>query len=82
MTRKSLFEELNELAPVTSRDVVLENRAGHAISSIINLFEYIEENFTEDEATNLQRRLISSIKGKDPKRFSRALAKITKGDTE
>jgi hypothetical protein len=82
VTRKSLFEELNELAPVSTREVVLESRATHAISSIINLFEYIEDNFAEEEAINLQRRLISSIKGKDPKRFSRALAKITKGDTE
>ena len=78
MTRKSLFEELNEFAPVTTKEVIVENRANHAISSVINLLEYIEQNFSEEDAMNLQRRLISSIKGKDPKRFSRALDKVTK----
>lgn len=82
MSRKSLFEELNEFAPVTSKEVIIENRANHAISSVINLLEYIEKNFTEEDALNLQRRLISSIKGKDPKRFARALNKITRSDTE
>ena len=81
MSRKSLFEELNELAPVTKKEVIIENRANHAIASVINLLEYIETNYSEEDAINLQRRLISSIKGKDPKRFSRALAKIDK-DTE
>jgi hypothetical protein len=78
VTRKSLFEELNEFAPVTSKEVIIENRANHAIASMINLIEYIEENFSEDDAVNLQRRLISSIKGKDPKRFARALNKVTR----
>ena len=80
MTRKSLFEELNEYASVSSKETVIEGRANHVISSAINLIEYIETNYTEQDAINLHRRLISSIKGKDPKRFARALNKVTKGE--
>ena len=79
MIRKSLFEELNELAPVSGKKTVIENRANHVISSAINLMEYIETNYSEEEALNLHRRLLSSIKGKDPKRFARALNKVNKG---
>jgi len=78
VTRRTLFEELNDLAPVSGKETVIENRANHVISSAINLIEYIETNYSEEEAVNLQRRLVSSIKGKDPKRFARALNKITK----
>ena len=79
MNRRSLFEELNEFAPVAPKERVIENRANHVISSAINLIEFIETHYTEEEAVNLHRRLLSSIKGKDPKRFSRALDKINEG---
>jgi len=74
--RKSLFEELNEFAPVAAKETVIENRANHVIASAINLIEFIETHYTEEDAVNLHRRLLSSIKGKDPKRFTRALGKI------
>ena len=79
MNRKSLFEELNEFASVSMEEKIIENRANHVISSAINLVEFIETHYTTEEAINLHRRLISSIKGKDPKRFSRALSKINEG---
>jgi len=79
VNRRSLFEELNEFAPVANNEKIVENRANHVISSAINLIEFIETHYTQDEALNLHRRLISSIKGKDPKRFSRALTKINEG---
>jgi len=78
--RKSLFEELNEFAPLVDKKIVVESRANHAISSVINLFEYIDIHYSPEEAKNLQRRLISSIKGKDPKRFTRALNKTPEGN--
>ena len=80
MIRKSLFEELNEFAPMVDKKIVVESRANHVIASVINLFEYIEMHYSEDEAKNLQRRLLSSIKGKDPKRFTRALNKTPEGN--
>lgn len=80
MIRRSLFEELNEFAPVTDEKTIIEGRANHVISSVINLMEFIETHYTAEDAINLQRRLLSSIKGKDPKRFTRALNKLNKGD--
>ena len=79
MNRKSLFEELNEFAPVAAKERVIESRANHVISSAINLIEFIETHYTEEESVNLHRRLLSSIKGKDPKRFTRALDKLNEG---
>jgi len=76
--RKSIFEELNELFPVLKTDEVLDTRATHIIASVINLFKFIDESYPDEEADYLKKRFISSIKGKDPKRFSRALAKVAK----
>jgi hypothetical protein len=76
--RKSIFEELNDLRPTKDKDSIVESRADHILSSAINLFEYMENNYTDEEFDQLQKRFISSIKGKDPKRFSRALYKIKK----
>lgn len=76
MARKSIFEELNNLAPVRDKNLIVENRADHIIASAINLFEYINKTYSDEEADQLLKRFISSIKGKDPKRFQRAVSRI------
>lgn len=77
MPRTSIFEELNKMAQSQhDKKLIVENRADHIITSAINLFEYIDSNYTDDQADQLMKRFISSIRGKDPKRFSRAIAKV------
>lgn len=65
----SFVPEVNKLG-------VVQSRASHVISSTIHLFEFIESNFSEEEATELSRRLLLAIKNKDPKRFERGIEQI------
>ena len=51
MPRTTIFEELNKLAPARSdKSAILENRGNHIITSAINLLEYIDKNYTDEEA--------------------------------
>lgn len=77
MSRSTIFEELNKLKPVKKdKGLILETRGNHIITSAINLLEYIDNNYDEEQADQLLKRFISSIRGRDPERFSRAVAKL------
>jgi hypothetical protein len=55
---------------------LVESRANNIINSAINLIEYINENYSEDTADEMQRRLLNSIKNRDPAKFARAVKKL------
>ena len=45
-------------------------------SSIINILEMIDANYDVDTAADLQKRIMLSIKNRDPERFNRAVKRI------
>lgn len=73
---RSLLEELNDIAVKKDAETVIESRAVHVINSAINLLTLIKENFEPDMAYELERRLLNSIKGSDPAKFTRGIRKI------
>jgi hypothetical protein len=73
---KSLLEELNSIALKKDSGEIIESRATHVINSAINLLAIIKENFPPDQAYELERRLINSIKGADPAKFTRSIRKL------
>ena len=73
---KSLIEELNSISIKRDREAVIESRATHVINSAINLLNLIKEHYGSDDAGELERRLLNSIKGSDPNKFSRGIRKI------
>lgn len=73
---RSLLEELNDFAGKKDREVVLEARAVHIIDSAINLIKHLRETFDPEIAYELERRLINSIKGADPAKFTRGIRKL------
>lgn len=75
-TTKSLLEELNSISTKKNNEAVVESRAAHVINSAINLLSLIKENFNPDEAYELERRLINSIKSGDPSKFVRGIRKL------
>ncbi len=75
-TTKSLLEELNSISIKKNNEAVVESRATHVINSAINLLAIIKENFNPDEAYELERRLINSIKSGDPNKFVRGIRKL------
>ena len=73
---RSLLEELNSISEKKNSEAIIESRATHVIDSAINLLTLIKENFSEEDAYELERRLINSIKGGDPSKFVRSIRKL------
>lgn len=73
---RSLLEELNSIAVKKDNEAVVESRAAHVINSAINLLNNIKESFSPDEAYELERRFINSIKTSDPNKFVRSIRRL------
>jgi len=73
---RSILQELNELAEIRNKDELFENRATNIINSAINLLDSIKKHYTEEQADELERRLINAIRGQDPAKFTRGIRKI------
>lgn len=73
---RSLLEELNSISIKKNGEAVIESRAAHVIDSAINLLAVIKEHYSPEEAYELERRLINSIKGGDPNKFIRGIRKL------
>lgn len=73
---RSLLEELNAIHEKKYSEAVIESRATHVIDSAINLINLIKESYSPDQAYELERRLINSIKGSDPNKFIRSIRKL------
>ena len=46
------------------------------IGLIINLFDKIQDHYSADDALELERRFINSIKSGDPRKFKRGITKM------
>lgn len=73
---RSLLEELNSISEKKHSEAIIETRAAHVIDSAINLLSLIKEHYSPDEAYELERRLINSIKGSDPNKFVRSIRRL------
>jgi hypothetical protein len=74
---RSILQELNSIAEVRHTDSVIESRATNVINSAINLIESIKKHYTAEQADELERRLLNSIKGQDSAKFTRGIRKIS-----
>jgi hypothetical protein len=77
---RSILTELDELLTHKDKDNLLESRANNIITGAINLIKYIRENYTAEQAGDLERRLLNAIKGQDPSKFSRGVRKLKDED--
>ena len=73
---RSLLEELNAITDKKDNEAVIESRAAHVINSAINLLSIIKENFPPEQAYELERRFLNSIKASDPSKFTRGIRKL------
>ena len=73
---RSLLEELNSVTLKKDSEAIVESRAAHVINSAINLLATIKENFPPDQAYELERRFLNSIKASDPSKFTRGIRKL------
>ena len=56
--------------------MIIETRSDHLINGIINLIEQLYHEYPQEQADELERRLVNSIRGKDPNKFKRGLKKF------
>ena len=70
---RSLLEELDSMYIERDQRHVIENHASNVIASAIRLLEQIDENYTAEDAQNLQRKLINAINQRDPGKFTRTV---------
>lgn len=75
---KSIIEELDRFVPQRDKHQIIEARASNVIASAMNLLNLINESFTTEEADELNRRLINSIKNQDPDKFNRKIREFRK----
>jgi predicted secreted Zn-dependent protease len=73
---RSLLEEINDLAPSRDMTSLLESRGTNAISALINLMEMIDTNYDSVTAQDLQKRIMLSVKNRDPELFNRGVKKL------
>jgi hypothetical protein len=73
---RSLLEELNSIAEKKHGEAIIESRATHVIDSAINLLNLIKETFDPEQAYELERRMINSIKAGDTNKFVRSIRKL------
>jgi len=70
---RSILEELESMHVERDTRYLIESRASNIIDSAIRLMEYIERNYTNEEAENLNRKLLNAMRTRDPRKFQRSL---------
>lgn len=73
---RSLLEELNSISERKNGEAIIEARATHVINSAINLLALIRENYHPEQAYELERRLINSIRTGDSAKFTRSIRRV------
>ena len=72
---RSILDEITNISTGRDKHLLIESRGNHIINSAINLLQTIRETYTPEQADDLERRLVNSIRGQDPNKFSRGLRK-------
>ncbi len=77
---RSILDELAHMPVGRDRENLVESRAGHVIQGAINLINYIKENYDSEQAAELERRLLNSIRAQDPAKFARGVRRFRRED--
>jgi len=73
---KSILQEIISMDVEHDKKHVIRSRADNIIESAIRLIDLIEDAYTEDEATDLTRKMLNSIRTKDSRKFQRSFKRI------
>lgn len=73
---RSILDELDTLFVHKDRENLVESRATHVIQGAINLINYIRENYDAEQAGELERRLLNSIRTQEPEKFKRGVRRL------
>lgn len=72
---RSILEEIASCAPGTTKRNVVEDKSQHVLTSAINIIREFYDVYTKEEALDLHKKFINSIRSLDEKKFYRSLAR-------
>ena len=73
---RSILEELNNLHRDRDNDSLIATTGTNIIESAVNLLARINENYSQEEALDIERRFLNSIRTGDTKKFRRGIQKV------
>ena len=73
---RSILEELNNLHRDRDNDSLIATTGTNIIESAVNLLARINENYSQEEAQDIERRFLNSIRTGDTKKFRRGISKV------
>jgi len=73
---RSILEELESLHIEKDKKDVIRSRADNIIESAGRLLDLINETYSEEEADDLTRKFLNSIRTRDERKFQRSLKRI------
>lgn len=72
---RSILEELEDLHIERDKSHVIRSRADNLIESAGRLLDLIGDAYSEEDADNLTRKFLNSIRTRDSRKFQRSLKK-------
>jgi hypothetical protein len=79
---RSILDELDTLIAHKDKSNLVESRASNVIAGAINLINFIKENYDAETASELERRLLNSIRAQDPSKFTRGIRRMRSNENE
>ena len=80
---RSILSELQSFSASTpAKELIIEDRASHAIAEATDIIQAIHHNFDDAIAQDLEKRFINSIRTGDANKFLRAVKKLKEQKTE
>tara|TARA_B100001964_G_scaffold211352_1_gene246567 strand:+ start:4668 stop:4946 length:279 start_codon:yes stop_codon:yes gene_type:complete len=74
---RSILQELQSMGlGVPSKELIIEDRAKHAIAEATDIINEINSNFDDEIAQDLEKRFINSIRTGVANKFIRAVKKL------
>jgi hypothetical protein len=73
---RSILDELRNIGRVQHTEAFIETTGSNIIESAVNLLQTIAQNYPEEQAQELERRFLNSIKNGEPKKFQVGIKKI------
>lgn len=73
---KTILDELTNGLPSQNRNLLVESRGNHIITGAINLLNSIREHYGDEVASEMERRILNSIRARDPQKFSKAARRL------
>ncbi len=73
---KSTLEEIQSYIPTKHIEKIIEHRSTNIIDAAINILELIEKEYSPEEAENLTKKFLLSIKNKESRKFTNKLRMV------